>query len=453
MGEAALDLLIRFIGDLPASPAVDLDGADEVVAALRPGPQEDGRPLPEILDAVRRGAAKAFNTTGPGYLAFIPGGGLYAAALADFLACGLNRFVNVWNAAPGFAQIEWTVIRWLDDLFGYPAGSGGILTSGGSMANLSAIVTARRALLGEDFQGGTLYLSAQTHASVAKAAILAGFAQSCIRTVPTSSDLALDVEALRNMVQKDRADGLRPFLVVASAGTTNTGKVDPLADIGALAREERMWLHVDGAYGGFFQLTKRGRALFRAIDTADSITLDPHKGMFLPYGTGCLLVRDRRRLREAHMVGADYLQDLAPEADIPNFADYSPELSRDFRGLRVWLPLMLHGVEAFRVALDEKLDLTHLLYEALVDSPGFELPWKPDLTVIPFRYRPPSGDPEEFNRRLLERINASRRVFLSSTMIDGRFVIRACIVSFRTHRDRIEEAIQIIRSSAAELEG
>ena len=453
MGEAALELLIRFIGDLPASPAVDLDGADEVVAALRPGPQEDGRPLPKILDAVRRGAAKAFNTTGPGYLAFIPGGGLYAAALADFLACGLNRFVNVWNAAPGFAQIEWTVIRWLDDLFGYPAGSGGILTSGGSMANLSAIVTARRALLGEDFQGGTLYLSAQTHASVAKAAILAGFAQSCIRTVPTSSDLALDVEALRDMVQKDRADGLRPFLVVASAGTTNTGKVDPLADIGALAREERMWLHVDGAYGGFFQLTKRGRALFRAIDTADSITLDPHKGMFLPYGTGCLLVRDRRRLREAHMVGADYLQDLAPEAGIPNFADYSPELSRDFRGLRVWLPLMLHGVEAFRAALDEKLDLTHLLYEALVDSPGFELPWKPDLTVIPFRYRPRSGDPEEFNRRLLERINASRRVFLSSTMIDGRFVIRACIVSFRTHRDRIEEAIQIIRSSAAELEG
>jgi aromatic-L-amino-acid decarboxylase len=453
MGEAALDLLIRFIGDLPASPAVDLDGADEVVAALRPGPQEDGRPLPEILDAVRRGAAKAFNTTGPGYLAFIPGGGLYAAALADFLACGLNRFVNVWNAAPGFAQIEWTVIRWLDDLFGYPAGSGGILTSGGSMANLSAIVTARRALLGEDFQGGTLYLSAQTHASVAKAAVLAGFAQACIRTVPTSSDLALDVETLRDMVQKDRADGLRPFLVVASAGTTNTGKVDPLADIGALAREERMWLHVDGAYGGFFQLTKRGRALFRAIDTADSITLDPHKGMFLPYGTGCLLVRDRRRLREAHMVGADYLQDLAPEADIPNFADYSPELSRDFRGLRVWLPLMLHGVEAFRAALDEKLDLTHLLYEALVDSPGFELPWKPDLTVIPFRYRPRSGDPEEFNRRLLERINASRRVFLSSTMIDGSFVIRACIVSFRTHRDRIEEAIQIIRSSAAELEG
>jgi len=452
MGEATLDLLIRFIGDLPASPAVDLDGVEEIVAALRPAPRVDGRPLPEILDVVRRGAAKAFNTTGPGYLAFIPGGGLYAAALADFLACGLNRFVNVWNAAPGFAQIEWTVIRWLSDLFGYPAESGGILTSGGSMANFSAIVTARRALLGEDFQGGTLYVSDQTHASVAKAAVLAGFPHASIRTVSTTPELAVDVEAFREMLRKDRADGLRPFLVVASAGTTNTGKVDPLEGIGAVARDERLWLHVDGAYGGFFQLTERGRALFRGIEGADSITLDPHKGMFLPYGTGCLLVRDRRRLREAHLVGADYLQDLAPEGEIPNFADYSPELSRDFRGLRVWLPLMLHGVDAFRAALDEKLDLTRLLYGALRDSPGFELPWTPDLTVVPFRYRPRSGDPEEFNRRLLERINASRRVFLSSTMIDLRFVIRACIVSFRTHRDRIVEAIEVIRSAASELD-
>ena len=452
MGLAALEMLVRFIDDLPASPAVDLQGVDEVVAALTQGPRDQGRPLAEILDLVRSGSAKAFNTTGPGYLAFIPGGGLYAAAVADFVACGLNRFVNVWNAAPAFAQIEWTVIRWLCDLFGMPAGSGGILTSGGSMANFSAIVTARRALLGEDFQGGTLYLSDQTHASVPKAAVLAGFPRQSIRSVPTTGQLALDVEALREMVQKDRADGLRPFLVVGNAGTTNTGRVDPLGDVASVAREEGLWLHVDAAYGGFFQLTERGRARFRGIESADSITLDPHKGMFLPYGTGCLLVRDRRQLREAHMVGADYLQDLAPEGAIPNFADSSPELSRDFRGLRVWLPLQLHGVHAFRDALDEKLDLTAMLFDALANTPRFELPWEPDLTVVPFRYRPSSGDPEEFNRRLLERINDSRRVFLSSTMIDGRFVIRACIVSFRTHRDRVEEAIQIIRSAAVDLD-
>jgi aromatic-L-amino-acid decarboxylase len=175
--------------------------------------------------------------------------------------------------------------------------------------------------------------------------------------------------------------------------------------------------------------------------------------MFLPYGTGSLLVREGYRLREAHQIGADYLQDLAPEEEIPNFTDYSPELSRDFRGLRVWLPVQLHGLAAFRAALDEKLDLTRYLYEELRRTPGFEVPWEPELTVVAFRYRPGSGDPEEFNRRLLDRINASKRVFLSSTLIGGRFVIRACIVSHRTHRDRIEEAVDIIRAAARDLEG
>jgi aromatic-L-amino-acid decarboxylase len=454
LGEQALDFIIRFVQDLPESAAVDLDGVDQIIQLLSRPPSDQARGFPAVLDEVAQGAAKAFNTTGPGYLAFIPGGGLYAAAVADFIACGLNRFVNVWNAAPGFAQIEWTVIRWLCQLFGYPApSSGGILTSGGSMANFSAIVAARHDLLGEDFADGTLYLSDQTHASIPKAAILAGFPQRSIRTVPSAPDLAMDVEALREMVQKDRADGRRPFFVVANAGTTNTGRVDAIPDIAGVAREEGMWLHVDGAYGGFFQLTERGGEIFRGIESSDSITLDPHKGMFLPYGTGSLLVRDRRKLRDAHRVGAAYLQDLAAEADIPNFADYSPELSRDFRGLRVWLPLQLHGVEAFREALDEKLDLTRMLEDALRASAGFELPWPADLTVVPFRYRPRLGDPEDFNRRLLERINASRRVFLSSTMIGEQFVLRACIVSFRTHRDRVEEAVQIIRGAAAELEG
>jgi aromatic-L-amino-acid decarboxylase len=452
MGEHALDVLVRFIDGLPASPAVDLDGADEVIRLLGRPPSEHGRPLPGVLEDVSLGAAKAFNTTGPGYLAFIPGGGLYAAAIADLIACGFNRFVNVWHAAPGFAQIEWTVIRWLDDLFGLPPGSGGVLTSGGSMANFSAIATARHARLGEAFLDGTLYFSAQTHASVSKAAILAGFPQRSLRTVPATPDLAMDVGALREMVKKDRADGLRPFFVVANAGTTNTGRVDPIAEVAEVAREEGLWLHADAAYGGFFQLTERGRRLFRGIDACDSITLDPHKGMFLPYGTGSLLVRDREQLRDAHHVGAAYLQDLFPEGEIPNFADSSPELSRDFRGLRVWLPLQLHGVDAFRTALDEKLDLTQMLYDALRSTPGFELPWSPDLTVVPFRYRPRSGDAEAFNRRLLERINASRRVFLSSTMIEDRFVLRVCIVSFRTHRDRVEEAIDIIRTSATELD-
>jgi aromatic-L-amino-acid decarboxylase len=212
--------------------------------------------------------------------------------------------------------------------------------------------------------------------------------------------------------------------------------------------EEDLWLHVDAAYGGFFQLTERGRAKLRGIDRADSITLDPHKGMFLPYGTGCLLVRDGRALRQAHSIQeAEYLQDLTTEGESLNFSDYSPELSRDFRGLRVWLPIKLHGLDAFRDALDEKLDLARLLFEALREVPTLEVPWEPELSIVAFRAR--GGDAA--TRQLLEEINASRRVFLSSTVIEGRFFVRAAILSHRTHWDRVEEAVGIIRRAAERL--
>ncbi|MGZ4148268.1 MAG: pyridoxal phosphate-dependent decarboxylase family protein, partial [Actinomycetota bacterium] len=204
------------------------------------------------------------------------------------------------------------------------------------------------------------------------------------------------------------------------------------------------------AYGGFFQLTERGRTRFAGIERADSITLDPHKGMFLPYGTGGLIVKDGAALRRAHRLDAAYLQDLPEDEEIPNFADYSPELSRDFRGLRVWFPLKLHGVGAFREALDEKLDLAEVLADGLRTIPQIEVPWDVDLTVVPFRLR--DGD-DDANRRLLAEINASKRVALSSTVIDGRFVIRACILVHRTHRDRIDECIEIVRAAAARVAG
>lgn len=454
IGEAALDYLIEFLEGLPSAPASNHDGALELARRMRtPAPEAGAPDFEPLLESIREAASKGFETAGPGYLAYIPGGGLFSAALADFIATCVNRFVNVWHAAPVFAQIEATVIRWLSDLFDLPPEAGGVLTSGGSMANFSGIVAARRALLGEQHAGGTLYVSDQTHASVAKSAVLAGFAHENVRAVASDDALKIDVGALADMVAADRARGLRPFCIVANAGTTNTGAVDPIDELADVARANDMWLHVDGAYGGFFQLTERGRALFRGIERADSIVLDPHKGMFLPYGTGCLLVRDRARLREAHHVGAEYLQDLAAEDEIPNFSDYSPELSRDFRGLRVWLPVQLHGLGAFRAALDEKLDLTRVLFDALAETPGLELPWQPELTVVAFRAEsaPGDADPDERSRRLLDRINASRRVFLSSTMIRGRFTVRACIVSHRTHRDRIEEAIEIIRGAVADI--
>jgi aromatic-L-amino-acid decarboxylase len=444
LADRAFDELVDFVEALPDSPAAGHPGGKELAESLRePAPEFPGD-FESLLDTAVSAAWRSFNTTGPGYMAFIPGGGLITSALGDFIARVFNRFTNLHDPSPAFAEMEAIVIRWLADEFDYPPDAKGLLTTGGSMANFSAVVTARKAKLGEDFLSGSIYVSDQVHASVLKAAVLAGFPQRAIRTVPTNDRLQMDADALRSMVKGDRDGGFRPFFVVGSAGTTNTGAIDPLEDIAAICAEERLWLHVDAAYGGFFQLTARGRGRLAGIEQSDSITLDPHKGMFLPYGTGCLLVRDGRRLQAAHYVGAHYLQDLASGDEIANFADLGPELSRDPRGLRLWLPIKLHGMKAFRDALDEKLDLAQLLYEGLRGANGIELPWEPELTVIAFR----SVDGDDATRDLLRRINASQRVFLSSTIIDARFTVRGCILCHRTHRDRVEEAIDIVRNAA-----
>jgi aromatic-L-amino-acid decarboxylase len=449
MAEAVADVLIAWIGGLDAAPAVATEGALEVAERLAAAPPEVGTgDLAGLLEDALEAARHTFEYSGPGYLAYIPGGGLYTAALGEFLAQGLNRYVGLWQPSPAMVQLEENVTRWLCDLFGFPSTAQGVLTSGGSMANLSAVVTARHARLGADFLDGTYYVTDQAHGSNTKAATIAGFGERNLRVVPTDDALRMDPDALSTMIAADRAAGSRPFMVVAAAGTTNTGAVDPLDAIADIAAREGLWFHVDAAYGGFFQLTDRGRARFRGAERADSVTLDPHKGLFLPYGTGGLIVRDREAMRDAHFEGAAYLQDLPPSGELPNYNELTPELSRDMRGLRVWFPLVLHGVGAFRTALDEKLDLTGRISSALRDDPHLEVGWDPELTVVAFRMR---GGDEAASAELLRRINASKRVFLSSTMIRGEYWLRVCIVSHRTHADRIDECAAVVRDAAASL--
>ena len=450
--EAAGDLVRRHVGTLGEQPSWDLDDVASARAAVAEPPPETGRALDDVLRRFEHAASTSLNTAGPGYLAYIPGGGLITAAIADLLADATNRYTGLAFPSPALVELEGTVTRWLCDLFGFPTTAVGILTTGGSMANLSAIVTARHTLPRDAMNDGTIYATAQTHHSVAKAAFVAGFTLEQVRIVPTDDRLRMDPDALAAVIARDRAEGRRPFCVVASAGTTNTGAVDPMPAIADLARAEGLWLHVDAAYGGFFWLTDRGRDVLAGITRADSITLDPHKGMFLPYGTGALLVRDGSALRAAHTPGdpVGYLQDLADQDGLINVADYGPELSRDFRGLRVWLPLQLHGVDAFRQALTEKLELTAVLTEGLRAEPTLEVLWEPELSVVAFVA---AGGSNDATRALLERINASKRIFCSSTVIDGRFIARACIVSHRTHRDRIDEAIEIITAAARAVAG
>jgi aromatic-L-amino-acid decarboxylase len=339
------------------------------------------------------------------------------------------------------------VLRWLCDLFRMPRQSQGVLTPGGSMANLSALVTARTAKLGERFLDGTLYVSQEVHHSVAKSARFAGFPADAVRVVGTDDALRMRPDLLRTAVREDRAAGRRPFLVVGTAGTINTGAVDPLSDIADVAADEDLWFHVDGAYGGFFQLTGRGRAALDGIERADTITLDPHKGLFLPYGTGCLLARDATALRAAHEEGADYLPPVSQDDALPDFSSFSPELTRDYRGLRLWLPLHLHGVDAFVQALDEKLDLAGRAYQRLTEVPELDVPWKPQLSMVTFR---PRGASDLETADLLRRINASNRVWLSSGVVRGQTFLRMCILSHRSRPGRIDEALEIIAAAAAD---
>ncbi|HEY5611153.1 MAG TPA: pyridoxal-dependent decarboxylase, partial [Thermoanaerobaculia bacterium] len=244
---------------------------------------------------------------------------------------------------------------------------------------------------------------------------------------------------------RDRRDGFTPFFIAASAGTTSTGAVDDLEVIGEIARRESIWLHVDGAYGAFFMLTEEGRRVMRGIERADSIVLDPHKTLFLPYGTGALLVRDAATLRRAHSHHAEYLPEMQRDEDLVDFCEISPELSRDFRGLRVWLPLKMFGIEPFREQLEEKLALTRWATEELRKIEGVEIVAEPQLSIVAFRHETLD------NRALLDRINARQRVMLTGTVLDGEFVLRICVVSFRTHRDRVAMAIEDIRGAIAEL--
>jgi aromatic-L-amino-acid decarboxylase len=453
--DAATARILAYLESLPAQPSADNRDPAGLARSLREPLPETGESYERLLDLLfDRVIPRGFNTAGPGYLAYIPGGGLPHSAVADLVADATNRYVGVFAAAPGLAQIETNVVRWFCEIVGYPVGSGGILTTGGSLSNFSALLAARRDRLPENFLDGTIYVSDQTHHSIQKAAMLAGFPEANVREIESDGDYRIRTDVLEERIAQDRAAGRSPFFLVGNAGTTNTGAVDDLEALAGIASRERLWLHADAAYGGFFALTERGRRRFAGLSRADSIVLDPHKGLFLPYGTGCLLVRNPETLKRAHALSAEYLPPMQEDADLTDFNLMSPELSRDWRGLRVWLPLRMHGVGPFRTNLDEKLDLAEWAAAELERIPGIEILAPPQLSILAFRYGRPGWSEQrtnEKNRELLERTNGRRRVYLTATTLRGRFAIRICVLSFRTHRDRMEEGLEDIRAAISEL--
>ena len=400
------------------------------------------------------------NPASGGHLGYIPGGGIYTSAVGDYLADVTNRYSGVYYASPGGALLEHHLLDWMARLIGYPAKAAGTFCSGGSIANLTAIVAAReaRGLRAADTPRVVTYLTAQTHHSVPKALRIAGLGESVTRLVALDDRYRMRADVLEQLVRADREAGLLPWLVVSSAGSTDVGAVDPLEAIADVATAHGLWHHVDGAYGAFFALTADGRAILRGMERSDSIVMDPHKTLFLPYGSGVVLVRDRAHLLRAFTMEAAYMQDALAHRVELSPADLSAELTRPFRGLRLWLPLLLHGLAPFRAALEEKLLLARY-FRARAAELGYEVGPEPDLSVVIYRYLPVAmrkgdvpRDPEaqnRINRRILERIHQDGRVFISSTLLDGFFTLRFACVVHRTHLETVDLLLALLAAAAA----
>ena len=442
--------LAEFISTLPEQPtdssALFDPEADWLKAPLPEHPADSEALLNFLFEEV---IPTAYNPASPGYLAYVPGGGLFSAALGELIACTVNRYTGCWASAPAAVELETQALRWLAELMGMPEGSLGVLTSGASMSTLIALVAAREKHLGEEIHRGVIYTSAEIHHSIPKAARIAGLPERNLRKVAVDENFRMRPEKLQEAIQADRDAGLLPFFVCSSAGTVNTGSIDPLEEIAAVATEEGLWHHVDGAYGAAFRIVPELAGPLRGMALADSLAVDPHKGLFLAYGTGALLVRDMAPLREAFQSSASYMPDMQT-GEHYDFCEFTPELSREWRGLRLWLPLKLHGIDAFRRSLRLKRELALRAWEHLGQWGDVEIPVEPDLSLFIFRQRHQGYTPQEedsLNQTLLERINEDQDVMLTGTVVKERFYLRMCILHLRTDQPRLDRALSLIDSA------
>ncbi|MFL6467810.1 MAG: pyridoxal phosphate-dependent decarboxylase family protein [Pyrinomonadaceae bacterium] len=428
---------------------------DEKGVALLDSPiGETGIGIDEAISLIRENVdSPGLNPASGGHLAYIPGGGIYISALGDYLADVFNRYAGVFYASPGAVRMENMLLRWMCDLVGYGPGSLGNLTTSGSLANMIAVVVARDAkgIKSADIPRSVIYLSKQTHHSVDKAIRVAGLGECILRFVALDEKFRIDAGALEQQIEEDESAGLNPFLVVASAGTTDVGAIDPLPEIGAIAKRHGLWCHIDAAYGGFFILTEEGKSKLRGLELTDSLIIDPHKGLFLPYGLGVVLVKNVEDLKRSYSFNANYMQDAFAGPDELSPAELSPELTKHFRGLRLWLPLKLHGLAPFRACLEEKLLLAKY-FHAEVQKLGFECRLEPELSVVVYRYVPKNGDADAFNKRLLEAVVADGRVFISSTVLEGKYTLRFACLAFRTHLKTVDMLLSVLKENVARLE-
>lgn len=447
LGYRIVDELAEHFADLARKPVMGLAPRAELEARLREPLPEAPTPFTELLDQLQRDVwPNIGHTQHPRFFAFIPSPSNFVSVMADALAAGYNPFAGNWLEGSGPAQIELVTIDWLRTLCGLPETAGGLFVSGGSMANLTALAAARHARLSGHTEQAVIYFSDQTHSSLMKALRVLGFTRAQVRKLPADDKFRLPVAALRQAIAQDRAAGQRPFCVIANAGTTSTGAIDPLNELADLCGQEDLWLHVDGAYGAAGMLCERGQQLLAGIERADSLSLDPHKWLFQPFEIGCVLVRDAALLKQTFHSTAEYLQDTARAEDEEiNYYDYGFQLTRSFRALKLWLSLKTFGAAAFRQAIERGFALAELAEALLRQQPHWEIVAPATMAIVAFRYAPPGVTEEKLNelqQRLVAAQIADGFALATSTVLRGQTALRLCPINPRTTEADIRATIE-----------
>jgi aromatic-L-amino-acid decarboxylase len=462
---AMLDLwceLLDRMGELPVSRPLDEAGVAR--AAALPVPEQP-LSVPELADLLRPLVLEHSTLCGhPGFMAYVSGSGTVPGAAADLLAAAFNPNVGGWSLSPAATELELHLMRWLAGRFGLPAGAGGLMTSGGAASNLTALKAARDARTEGDVRrdgvGGlrlSLYASAEAHATIAEAADMLGLGERAVRAIATDDGYRMRIDDLRRAVADDLAAGMHPFAVVATAGTTATGAIDPLPEVADLCAEHDLWLHVDAAYGGAAALAPELRPLLRGIERADSIAFDPHKWLYTPQSSACLLVRDPRDLLRSYSIDAAYVRDDASLSGRgTNIGELGPQWSRAFLALKVWLSLAAHGTEAYGRRIAHDVALARYLDGRVREHPDLEPMCPVTLSIACFRYAPAAAalDPaalDALNERLMVAIRRDGRAFPSNAELGGRYCLRACLVNHRTEARDIDALVDAAVELGAEL--
>ena len=450
MGYEVVDLLVDRITSLADGPVLQTATREQMEAMLAEPAPAEGRDFAGLLARLDTDVLPwVGHFDHPRFFGYIPGAGTWPAALGDLIAAATNIDAGAWRESAGPSQLELTVLDWFREWIGYPAEAAGVLVSGGSAANLTAIACARETLIGPMSPRIVAYASDQTHSSLARAARQLGFRPDQIRVLPTDAQFRLRPADLAAAMDADLAAGRIPFLVCANAGSTSTGAVDPLVAISQLCRERGVWMHVDAAYGGFAVLTERGRAELDGLALADSITMDPHKWLAMPFEVGCLMVRDGSTLERAFELHPEYLQDRASSQAV-NFADRGLQLTRAGRAIKVWLAIQTFGVDAFRASIDRAIDLTLAAQRSIEADSRLELVTPASLGILTFRRRGlPHQSPDlvdRWNEEIVKSLAAAGDVVVTSTVIAGRYAIRLCIMNHSSGEADVRFALERVAS-------